>query len=93
MTNGWIVFLCALGAVLFFVAGMSLTLMIKGHHMDSEISTNENMRKLGIRCAVQETRSDDGTADCQTVGCRGNCSACDIGKEQESGEPATPKKR
>lgn len=83
MANWLIVFLCALGAVALFVVGMSLTLMIKGHHIDSEISTNKNMQKLGIRCAVQETRADDGTANCHDVGCTGNCSACDIEEKKE----------
>lgn len=82
MANWLIVFLCALGAVLLFVIGMSLTLMIKGHDIDSEIATNKNMQRLGIRCAVQETRSDDGTADCTDAGWSGNCSACDIHAEE-----------
>lgn len=76
------VLLCAVAAVAFFVVGMSLTLMIKGHHIDSEISTNKDMQRLGIKCAVQETREADGSADCSdthaAVGCSGNCSACDI---------------
>ena len=73
MPTWLIVFLFALGAVALFVVGMSLTLMIKGHHIDSEISTNKNMQRLGIRCAVQESREDSADA-----GCSGNCSACDI---------------
>ena len=84
-----IVVLCTLAAVGLFVLGMSLTLIIKGHHIDSEISTNENMRRLGIKCAVQETREADGTAECSVSpsssssasplpGCTGNCGACDI---------------
>lgn len=78
-----IVILCAIVAVGLFVVGMSLTLMIKGHHIDSEISTNKNMQRLGIKCAVQETREADGTADCSPggaalPGCTGNCGACDI---------------
>lgn len=78
-----IVLIGALCAVGLFVVGMSLTLMIKGHHIDSEISTNKDMQRLGIKCAVQETREADGTADCSTAGgalpgCSGNCGACDI---------------
>lgn len=78
-----VVLLCTLCAVALLVVGMSLTLMIKGHHIDSEISTNENMKRLGIKCAVQETREADGTADCSDPGaalpgCSGNCGACDI---------------
>lgn len=78
MPTWLIVFLFALGAVALFVVGMSLTLMLKGHHIDSEISTNKNMQRLGIKCAVQESREDTGQADCADMGCAGNCSACDI---------------
>ena len=56
MSNWIIVILCAVAAVALFVAGMSLTLMLKGHHIDSEISTNKEMQRRGIKCAVQETR-------------------------------------
>ncbi len=77
-----IVVLCSIAAVGLFVVGMSLTLMIKGHHIDSEISTNKNMQKLGIKCAVHETREADGGAECSdpgsAEGCAGNCGACDI---------------
>ena len=83
MSNWIIVILCAVAAVALFVAGMSLTLMLKGHHIDSEISTNKEMQRRGIKCAVQETREADGTAACSDdasplSGCTGNCSACDI---------------
>ena len=77
-----IVLLCAIAADAFFVVGMSLPLMIKGHHIDSEISTNKEMQRLGIKCAVQETREADGSAECSdshaAAGCSGNCGACDI---------------
>ena len=35
------IILIAVGAVGFFVLAMSLTLIFKGHHIDSEISTNK----------------------------------------------------
>jgi hypothetical protein len=82
MANWWIVVLFAIGALAFFVIGLSLTIMIKGHYIDGEISTNKNMQKLGIRCAVQETRDDDGTASCGDVGCSGNCAGCDVEREK-----------
>lgn len=85
MPSWLIVILCSVGAVALFVAGMSLTLMIKGHHIDSEISTNKNMQRLGIKCAVHETREADGGAECSDnggmAGCSGNCGACDIEHE------------
>ena len=75
-----VVILFAIGAVALFVVGMSITIIFKGHFIDSEISTNKNMQKLGIKCAVHETREDMGMADCSddAAGCSGNCSACDI---------------
>ena len=83
MSNTLLVIGIALLAVGFFVLGLSLTLMIKGHHIDSEISTNKDMQRLGIKCAVQETREMDGSASCSESasplqGCSGNCGACDI---------------
>ena len=76
MPTWLILLLCAILAVGLFVLGMSLTLMIKGHNIDSEISTNKNLQKLGIKCAVH------GGADCSdgqgVAGCSGNCGACDI---------------
>ncbi len=72
-----IVILIAVVFVAFFVVGLSLTLIFKGHNIDSEIATNKNMQRLGIKCAVQESREDVGT-DCADTGCTGNCSACDI---------------
>ena len=70
MPTWLILLLCAILAVGLFVLGMSLTLMIKGHNIDSE------------KCAVHETREADGGADCSdgqgVAGCSGNCGACDI---------------
>lgn len=68
----------ALVAVGLFVLGMSLTLLIKGHDIDGDISTNENMRRLGIKCPVREAREDAQGDDCNDFGCDGACSACDI---------------
>lgn len=86
MMPAWlIVLLCSIAAVGLFVLGMSLTLIVKGRPLDSEISTNEEMRRRGIKCAVQETREADGTAACSdegvhaATGCTGNCAACDVG--------------
>ena len=68
-------------AVGLFFLGLSLTQIFKGHDIDSEIATNKNMQKLGIKCAVQESREDTGT-DCADLGCHGNCSSCDIDHEE-----------
>ena len=46
------------------------------------------MQRLGIKCAVHETREADGSSDCadgQPAGCSGNCGACDI-ESHEAGK-------
>lgn len=79
MSNLLVVILFAIGAVAFFGVALSLTLIFKGHHIESEISTNPNMKKLGIKCAVQETREDMAADDCESDSiCTGNCAGCDI---------------
>ena len=79
MSNLLVVILFAIGAVAFFGVALSLTLIFKGHHIESEISTNPNMKKLGIKCAVQETREDMASDDCDSDSvCTGNCAGCDI---------------
>ena len=83
MSNWIIVILCAVAAVALFVAGMSL--MLKGHHIESEISTNKEMQRRGIKCAVQETREAMQQADCSDTSglCSGNCAGCDVEHEQK----------
>ena len=85
MPTWLILLLCAILAVGLFVLGMSLTLMIKGHNIDSEISTNKNMQNRGIKCAVQETREAMQQADCSDTSglCSGNCAGCDVEHEQK----------
>ena len=71
--------LAAVAVVGFFALAMSLTYIIKGHHIQSEISTNPHMQKMGIKCAVQETREDMAAENCDTDSvCTGNCAGCDI---------------
>ncbi len=81
MDNYLFVLLCSIGAVALFAVGLSITLLIKGHFIDSEISTNKHMRALGIKCAVQETRIDQEGVSCHDYGCHSNCAACDIDHE------------
>ena len=79
MSSVLTVILISIAAVGLFVLGMSLTLIFKGHNIDSEISTNRHMQERGIKCAVQETREDMGLNDCDSDNiCSGNCAGCDI---------------
>ncbi|MCD7970065.1 MAG: hypothetical protein LUF87_06905 [Alistipes sp.] len=56
-----ILILAALAVVALFMAGMSLTLIFKGHHIRSEISDNPRMRELGLKCAIQESLEQEGS--------------------------------
>ena len=79
MSTILITIIAAVAVVAFFALSMSLTYLIKGHHIQSEISTNKNMQSMGIKCAVQETREDMGLNDCDDDNiCSGNCAGCDI---------------
>ena len=75
MATWAVVLVASIVFVGLFALGMSLTLIFKGHHIESEISTNPNMRKLGIKCVVEEAREAAG-ADCDSP-CSGNCAGCD----------------
>ncbi len=78
--------------VALFVVSMSLTLIFKGHHIDSEISTNKHMQQRGIKCAVQEQRDLDarargqqGCPDDRTDICSGqDCASCSTGDRRQS---------
>ena len=79
MSSFLITIIAAIAVVGFFALAMSLTYIFKGHHIESEISTNPHMKKMGIKCAVQETREDMAADDCDTDSvCTGNCAGCDI---------------
>lgn len=79
MSSFLITIVAAIAVVGFFALAMSLTYIFKGHHIESEISTNPNMKKMGIKCAVQETREDIAAESCDNDSvCTGNCAGCDI---------------
>ncbi|MFI3328421.1 MAG: hypothetical protein SNH79_00010 [Rikenellaceae bacterium] len=85
MANWLVVLLFSVGAVAFFVLGLSVTLIVKGRYMDNEISTNPNMKRLGITCAVHDSRAEESGVDCVDLGCHShsNCAACDVETEQK----------
>lgn len=86
MPNWLFILLVSILAVGFFVVGLSLTQLIKGHPIESEISTNKEMQRRGIKCAVQETRKADGTASCSERSARGGSK----GGSRRSSEESSP---
>lgn len=76
------VFLITVGAVALFVGGMSLTLILKGRHIDSEIGDNKHMKKRGITCAAAQIRAEEAAlrGEKPTPGCEEpSCSSCSVG--------------
>ncbi|MBO7198218.1 MAG: hypothetical protein J6V28_05435 [Tidjanibacter sp.] len=81
MSTTLLVILISVAIVGFFVVALSLTQMIKGHPIQSEISTNPHMKERGIKCAMQQEREAQleamGKDSCESnVDCNGECSAC-----------------
>lgn len=81
MSTTLIVILISVAAVALFALGLSLTLIFKGHNIKSEISENENMQRLGIKCAAQQMREEEcelrgGKGDADSVCAPGGCATC-----------------
>ncbi len=81
MSTILVVLLVSIAVVAFFMLSLSLTQMIKGHPIQSEISTNPNMKARGIKCAMQQEREAQmeamGLESCDTnPDCNGECGAC-----------------
>ena len=81
MSSILVVIVASIIVVAFFFVGLGLTRMVKGHDIQSEISTNPHMQERGIKCAMQQEREAQleamGEDGCSTnVNCNGECSAC-----------------
>ena len=81
MSSILVVIVASIIVVAFFFVGLGLTRMVKGHNIQSEISTNPHMQERGIKCAMQQEREAQleamGEDGCDTnVNCNGECSAC-----------------
>ena len=59
---------------------MSLTLIFKGKNIESEIEDNNEMKKLGIKCAKQQLLEEERLlhgVDCSDLACNEDgCSSC-----------------
>lgn len=84
MSSGLLIFLIAVGAVAFFVIGLSLTIIFKGHYMDSEIGDNQHMKEKGIQCASRQIRAEEAALRGEPMPdetcSSGGCSSCTTGE-------------
>lgn len=77
------VFIATLVLVALCVAGLCFNLIFRkdGHFPDTEIESNENMKKLGIKCAKAEEmalwrKKNNKTPECTGASGCSSCSGC-----------------
>ena len=79
MSNLLIITLIAIAAVGLFVLGLSITLIRKGHDLESDVGSNREMRR-GIECASAQIRREEaerlGRKFDLPGGCDGVCGSC-----------------
>ena len=56
MSTFLITVLIAVVALAFFVLGLSITRIRKGHDLESDVGSNRDMKRLGIACASAQIR-------------------------------------
>lgn len=76
----------AILAVIFLIVGLSITLMRKGHDLESDVGSNREMKKRGIECASAQIRREEaerlGRKEYLTSGCVENCEECGTALEK-----------
>lgn len=82
MSSVLLIFLIAVVAVGLFVLGLSITLMRKGHDLESDVGSNRDMKRLGIECASAQLRREEaertGRGSYAAEGCDGGCGTCGV---------------
>lgn len=80
MSTLLITILIAVGAVGIFVLGLSITLIRKGHDLESDVGSNREMRKLGLECAQAQIRREEaqrlGKTTAEMLSCGTSCQEC-----------------
>ena len=80
MSTTLITVLIAVAAVALFVLGLSITLIRKGRHLESDVGSNREMRRRGIGCASAQIRREGaarlGDKPRFPVDCDGTCGSC-----------------
>lgn len=80
MSPTLLVILIAIVVIGLMVLGLSITILRKGHYMQSEVGENEEMKKRGLKCASDEFRREEAEingTECDTfTSCSGGCGTC-----------------
>lgn len=75
--------IAAIIATGLMVLGLAITLLRKGHHIQSDVGDNDEMKKHGIMCASAEFRREEailrGEDPTNLAGCgKGVCGDCAV---------------
>lgn len=77
------IFIATLILVAFCFVGLGFNIIFRknGKFPETEISSNKNMKKLGIKCAKEEEMklwgNKKGGASCEDLGCA-SCAGCEL---------------
>ncbi len=82
MQTLFVLFIVAVAAIALFGLGMGLSIIFKGHYMQSEIGDNPHMQQQGIKCAAQQIRDEEralrGEEVCADL-LGSSCGSCTVG--------------
>lgn len=82
MSTTLITILIAIVVVALFVIGLSITLMRKGHNIESDVGSNRHMRAMGLECASAQIRREEAERlghDVPADGlCNSSCDSCSV---------------
>lgn len=74
----WITFIIAAIAVTLLMLGLSITLLRKGRNIQSDVGSNDDMKRLGLQCTIEQMggTSCANPSACGTDGTPASCSCC-----------------
>lgn len=80
MNTTLLVVLISIAALALFVLGLSITIIRKGHPIESDVGSNRDMKRLGLECASAQIRREEaertGRKSYLSEGCTGACDSC-----------------
>ena len=80
MNTTLLILLISIAALALFVLGLSITIIRKGHPIESDVGSNRDMKRMGIECASAQIRREEaertGRKAYLNAGCDGGCDTC-----------------
>lgn len=80
MNTTLLILLISIAALALFVLGLSITIIRKGHPIETDVGSNRDMKQLGLECASAQIRREEAERTGRKVylseGCEGACDSC-----------------